>query len=86
VVESKPGSRGTFIHFVQVFGQEQDSLGGGFNEVESFVGKMFDTQVWDYLLDETEVQSLYTDCKKHDGNLFSWYDVLANVHGNILVS
>ncbi|XP_063689282.1 C-reactive protein-like [Bolinopsis microptera] len=42
-----------------VIGQEQDSVGGGFDADQAYVGELYNINVWDYALDSTDVASLY---------------------------
>uniref|UniRef100_A0A3P9KK39 Neuronal pentraxin receptor n=1 Tax=Oryzias latipes TaxID=8090 RepID=A0A3P9KK39_ORYLA len=41
-----------------VLGQEQDSLGGGFDSSQAFVGEMSQVGIWDQVLSSTQVASL----------------------------
>ncbi|KAL0279548.1 UNVERIFIED_CONTAM: hypothetical protein PYX00_001077 [Menopon gallinae] len=75
-----PG-RGRFI-----IGQEQDRFGGGFNEVESFVGKITNFDIWKRVLKKSEIEDMNENCKYFAGDLFSWVDFLENTHGNIEIS
>jgi len=43
-----------------VFGQDQDSLGGGFNETRSFKGQIDDMKIWDSVLTDAEVLAEFT--------------------------
>ena len=42
-----------------VIGQEQDSVGGGFDASQAFLGRLYNINVWDYALNSTEVAFLY---------------------------
>ena len=42
-----------------VIGQEQDSSGGSFELSQSFVGELYNINVWDHALSSNEVASLY---------------------------
>lgn len=75
------------IFISQVVGQEQDRLGGGFNEVESFVGKMTKVEMWNKILNQTEIEVLFGTCEKESFNAsFNiWPELLRNIRGNIKV-
>ena len=43
-------------HGSLVLGQEQDSVGGGFSEEESFQGMLSNVNVWDHVLDSAQIE------------------------------
>ncbi|KAM9852119.1 C-reactive protein-like [Aulostomus maculatus] len=55
-----------------VLGQDQDSLGGGFQAGQSFVGMMSDVHMWDYILSPCEIQNYVNDLNLTPGNLVNW--------------
>ena len=74
---------------ILVIGQDQDTLGGGFDARQSFVGKLYDINLWDYVLTQDEVASLYEqkpgDCglgTTKNEPIISYTDLLAQtLHG-----
>lgn len=52
-----------------VVGQEQDSLGGGFSESESFVGKISYLDLWSRQLTAIEINEYYRTCDPYQGDL-----------------
>jgi CUB/sushi domain-containing protein len=70
-----------------VLGQEQDLLGSGFNEAESFMGYLSNVAMWDYILQGTDVWYLTMLCgvPSRAGNIFIWTDFLGGIHGDLKV-
>ncbi|XP_074509887.1 serum amyloid P-component-like isoform X2 [Sebastes fasciatus] len=57
---------------VIVLGQEQDSHGGGFDLMQSFVGMMSDVHMWDYVLSPCEIQKYVDGLNFTPGNALNW--------------
>lgn len=69
-----------------VLGQEQDRIGGGFSESESLVGRIYQLDVWDYILSSSEITNLARECSHSlDGSVVRWTDFLPRVRGKIMV-
>ncbi|KAL3867860.1 hypothetical protein ACJMK2_040706, partial [Sinanodonta woodiana] len=66
-----------------IIGQEQDSLGGDFSSVESFIGQLTQLNMWDYELPLTEIESLRMSCNKKLGNVIAWSDVTSTMKGSL---
>ncbi|XP_035253081.1 neuronal pentraxin-1-like [Anguilla anguilla] len=67
---------------VLVLGQEQDTLGGGFDATQAFVGEMANFNIWDKKLSAGEVYSLATcSSKAQTGNVLSWAETAIEVYG-----
>ncbi|KAJ8251712.1 hypothetical protein GJAV_G00224290 [Gymnothorax javanicus] len=67
---------------VLVLGQEQDTLGGGFDATQAFVGEMANFNIWDKKLSSGEVYSLATCSNKAQmGNVFSWVETGIEIYG-----
>ena len=45
-----------------VIGQDQDSLGGGFQERDSFKGILTEVNIWNRVLGSDEIKSFANDC------------------------
>ena len=58
-----------------VLGQEQDSLGGGFESSQSFQGSLTNVNVWSYVLSKQRIKRLFARCLGAAGNLYMWSDV-----------
>ncbi|XP_015588785.1 sushi, von Willebrand factor type A, EGF and pentraxin domain-containing protein 1 [Cephus cinctus] len=70
---------------VLVIGQEQDRIGGGFSESESFLGKLSLFDVWDKVLSIDDIKNLSTLCEPYHGSLFSWARMQEHIHGDIAI-
>ena len=68
-----------------VVGQEQDTLGGGFSESESFVGKISFLDFWNRTLTAIEVSEYYRTCDPYYGNLIGWTDLRYKTIGAIKI-
>ncbi|XP_067138604.1 LOW QUALITY PROTEIN: sushi, von Willebrand factor type A, EGF and pentraxin domain-containing protein 1-like [Centruroides vittatus] len=65
-----------------VLGQEQDSIGGAFSAVESFLGEITQFNVWDHVLSYSEIKEIKGSCG-FLGNIISWNDCKYNIHGKV---
>lgn len=66
-----------------VIGQEQDNVGGGFNEAESFIGKISYLDFWSREISAIEITEYYRTCDPYQGNLYSWTDMKFKTVGAI---
>ncbi|XP_016419350.1 neuronal pentraxin-1-like [Sinocyclocheilus rhinocerous] len=67
---------------VLILGQEQDTLGGGFDATQAFVGDMANFNIWDRKLSVGEIYNLATcSSKAQVGNVFSWLETSIEVYG-----
>ncbi|XP_069692830.1 sushi, von Willebrand factor type A, EGF and pentraxin domain-containing protein 1-like isoform X3 [Periplaneta americana] len=81
-------ANGTFIPGggILILGQEQDLMGSGFSEAESFMGYLSSVAVWDYILQVTEVWDLSMLCGGSAyGNVFMWTDFLEGIRGDLKI-
>ena len=58
-----------------VLGQDQDSVGGGFETADSFRGMLSNVNVWGYVLSATDIKSSRS-CLLDVGNVYRWPDFL----------
>ena len=68
-----------------VLGQEQDSVGGSFNSVQSFQGSLTNVNVWSYVLPASTIKSLSKSCHSGVGNVYRWSDFIHGVKGKSAV-
>ncbi|KAG5311324.1 SVEP1 protein, partial [Acromyrmex insinuator] len=68
-----------------VIGQEQDRLGGGFSESEAFLGRLGLLDMWDVVLNESDVTKLWNSCEKYHGNLVAWAQMRQYIHGDVVI-
>ncbi|GLD63607.1 C-reactive protein-like protein [Lates japonicus] len=70
---------------VIVLGQEQDSLGGGFDIKQSFIGMMTDVHMWDYVLSSCEIHNYVDELNFTPGNVLNWRALGFRTTGKVLV-
>ncbi|XP_006912432.1 neuronal pentraxin-1 [Pteropus alecto] len=67
---------------VLVLGQEQDTLGGGFDATQAFVGELAHFNIWDRKLTPGEVYNLATcSSKALSGNVIAWAESHIEIYG-----
>ena len=66
-------------------GQDQDSLGGGFDTSQSYTGELTDLNIWDRVLNATEISSLSKSCHGGKGNVKKWSDFKVGIRGDVRV-
>ncbi|KAI3352737.1 hypothetical protein L3Q82_019321, partial [Scortum barcoo] len=67
---------------VLVLGQEQDTLGGGFDATQAFVGELANLNIWNRKLSIAEIYNLATcNSKAPAGNVFSWTESNIEIFG-----
>ncbi|XP_054564839.1 neuronal pentraxin-1 [Eptesicus fuscus] len=67
---------------VLVLGQEQDTLGGGFDATQAFVGELAHFNIWDRKLTPGEVYNLATCSPKAlSGNVIAWAESHIEIYG-----
>lgn len=60
----------------------QDTLGGGFDATQAFVGDMANFNIWDRKLSVGEIYNLATcSSKAQVGNVFSWLETSIEIYG-----
>ncbi|XP_073479449.1 C-reactive protein-like [Aquarana catesbeiana] len=66
-----------------VLGQDQDSIGGGFDSKQSLVGEISYVHMWDYILTSEDVQkALYGDL---NGNVINWKSLVYEIKGEVII-
>ncbi|XP_031635123.1 sushi, von Willebrand factor type A, EGF and pentraxin domain-containing protein 1-like isoform X2 [Contarinia nasturtii] len=68
-----------------VVGQEQDSIGSNFSDLESFVGRIAYMDVWNRRISADEMIEFYTTCEPYQGNLFTWTDFKSKIYGAVKI-
>lgn len=60
----------------------QDTLGGGFDATQAFVGDLANFHIWDRKLSVGEIYNLATcSSKAQVGNVFSWLESSLDIYG-----
>ncbi|CAH3026090.1 unnamed protein product [Porites evermanni] len=70
---------------IVILGQDQDEYGGGFESDQSFNGKMFGVNMWDYEMSEDEIVQLFSRCFGPEGNYLKWGDFKGGEEGDVEV-
>ncbi|KAL9972423.1 hypothetical protein ACROYT_G018722 [Oculina patagonica] len=68
-----------------VIGQDQDTLGGGFDATQSFVGEVTEVNVWGVVLSESDIAAQYRNCHITQGAVNWWSQFKDGVHGGVVV-
>lgn len=66
-------------------GQEQDSLQGGFAEIQSFIGSISGMNVWSKVLSDQEIVHMSKTCNLGSGDVLKWSDFQVSRHGDVKV-
>jgi len=70
---------------ILIIGQEQDSFGGGFDATQNYIGELTDLNMWDRVLDASEVSNLSKSCHGGRGNVKKWSDFKVGLRGDVRV-
>ena len=54
-----------------IFGQDQDCVGGCFDQFQSFQGEMTGINIWDHVITKEEISALAESCTVGKGNLLN---------------
>ena len=68
-----------------VLGQQQDSVGGGFKPIDSFIGEMTDVNIWDHVITDQEITRMSKSCLTGVGNVYQWRDFKAHLKGSVQI-
>ncbi|XP_015749546.1 PREDICTED: neuronal pentraxin-1-like [Acropora digitifera] len=76
--------RGYTIHAAGslTLGQEQDSVGGGFDAKQSFQGMLTNVNVWSYTLPASTIKEMSHCCLTGKGDVYEWSNFIYGVRGN----
>ena len=66
-----------------VIGQDQDSVGGGFQDKQSFIGELSDLNVWNRVLSSQEILKMSRSCHGAVGNVKKWADFRSGIRGAV---
>lgn len=69
-----------------VIGQDQDSLGGGFQMRDAFgPGEVTELNLWDRVLSASDIAAQHANCTLTTGLVHSWAQFKDGVNGNVQV-
>ena len=67
-----------------VLGQDQDTVGGGFEIEDSFHGELVEVNVWGRVLSRQEIARFSTDCQRRmDGDVKRWPEFRNGLRGSV---
>ena len=70
---------------ILIIGQEQDSFGGGFDATQNYIGELTDLNMWNRVLEASEVSHLSKSCHGGRGNVKKWPDFTVGLRGDVRV-
>ena len=66
-----------------ILGQDQDSHGGGFEQVQSFSGEMYGVNMWTAVLSGVDILCMFRSCSSGIGSYLKFADFVGGLHGNV---
>ncbi|XP_078094562.1 C-reactive protein-like [Mustelus asterias] len=66
-----------------ILGQEQDSVGGGFDHRQSFVGEITDVNMWDHVLPACKIKAASQGYYSAEGNIIDWAKIQFTMKGRV---
>ena len=67
-----------------VLGQDQDSVGGGFQTNQAFgPGQLTEVNMWSWVLSENEIAAQYQDCHIPQGSVHAWSQFKDAINGAV---
>ncbi|XP_063063803.1 C-reactive protein-like [Engraulis encrasicolus] len=90
-VNGKPGAR-KFVFKggrltgtpIVIIGLDQDAYGGGFYQIDAFIGQLTDVHMWDRVIAPCEINNYSEDRKFQHGNLINWHAAAYTTYGNVV--
>ena len=68
-----------------VLGQDQDTLGGGFELGDTLNAQLAEVNMWDRVLSESEIAAQYTNCRIPSGSVVTWSEFKTLTNGSVIV-
>ncbi|XP_005755999.1 pentraxin fusion protein-like, partial [Pundamilia nyererei] len=68
-----------------ILGQDPDSFLGDFDSDQSFVGEIFDVNMWDTVLADSVIQGMFAGKREPRGNVFDWESTELRINGDVKV-
>ncbi|XP_078582500.1 neuronal pentraxin-2-like [Branchiostoma floridae x Branchiostoma japonicum] len=75
-VGGRINSGGTWI-----LGQDQDTVGGGFETSQAFSGELSHVNLWDRVLSPSEIEAVWRTFCEHHGNVIDWTGTTVAIYG-----
>ena len=70
---------------ILTIGQDQDSHGGDFDASQGYLGELTDLNMWNRVLNATEILKLSKSCHGAEGNVKKWSDFKVGIRGDVRV-
>ncbi|XP_066301925.1 neuronal pentraxin-1-like [Branchiostoma lanceolatum] len=64
-----------------ILGQDQDTIGGGFQQSQAFIGDLSQVNLWDHVLSPADIATDWTAFCDHHGNVIDWATTHKNIFG-----
>ncbi|KAM8930741.1 uncharacterized protein RCH25_006706 [Pelodytes ibericus] len=71
---------------ISLLGQDQDSLGEGFDASQSFIGKIKDFHMWNKVLSLKALRSVFRNKYSHNATVFNWNALTYTIKGNVQIA
>ena len=68
-----------------VLGQDQDTVGGGFELDNTLNAQLAEVNMWDRVLSEKEIAAQYTNCRIPSGSVVTWSEFKTLTNGSVIV-
>ncbi|XP_047427069.1 pentraxin fusion protein-like isoform X2 [Mugil cephalus] len=68
-----------------ILGQDPDSFLGDFDAKQSFVGEIYDVNMWDFVLTDRSIEDLASGKRVERGNVFDWETTELKINGDVEV-
>ncbi|XP_038563518.1 pentraxin fusion protein-like [Micropterus salmoides] len=68
-----------------LLGQDPDAYLGGFDARQSFVGEIYDVNLWDSVLSDSTIQDMFSGKRVTRGNVFDWETTQLRMNGQVQV-
>ncbi|XP_026019776.1 pentraxin fusion protein-like [Astatotilapia calliptera] len=69
-----------------ILGQDPDSFLGDFDSDQSFVGEIFDVNMWDTVLADSVIQGIFAGKREPRGNVLDWERTELRINGDVKVA
>lgn len=66
-----------------LLGQDPDNYLGDFDAKQSFVGDIYDVNMWNYVLSDSTIRDVYERKGAPRGNVFDWESANLKLNGNV---
>lgn len=68
-----------------ILGQNQNTLGGGFDAKQSFVGMLGNFHMWDHVLPASEIRQYMNGMYFTPGDVFNWINLEYELSGSVFI-